>query len=145
LKSCLLAPAEEPLLRNLAPLATVASSFVAGPQPESSLAAWQVVALGLYEYRRGNFSAAVDWTQKYSTFNNYNASRSALAHCVLAMTYHQLSESGLANAEVTRARELIEPRFNRPLEIGDWNQGYWYDWLIARVLLREASGLIDPR
>lgn len=143
LKACLLAPADEKLLRSLSPLARVATNFLNGPKPDEALSAWQVVALGLYEYRGGRYSEAVDWTRKYSTFNNYHPARSALAHGILAMSYKHLGEVRFARAELARTRELIGTRTKRGWEVGDWNEGYWYDWIIARVVMREAESLME--
>jgi hypothetical protein len=144
LKSCLLAPTDESMLRDLAPLHAVATNWIATPAPEPMLAAWQVVAIGLYEYRRGNSAEALAWCRRYSTFSHYNPSRSALARCVMALALHNLGETERVQTELARARELIGPRFDRALQVGDWNEGYWHDWLIARIMLREASALASP-
>ena len=37
---------------------------------------------------------------------------------------------------------MIETRFQHPLDHGNAETGMWYDWVFARILLREAEALI---
>jgi serine/threonine protein kinase len=146
LKCSLLAPADETFLRKLEPLAEVATNYVGAEHSVPKLTAWIVVARGLHEYRRGNFAEAVGWTNRYSAYDRQNPARSALAHCVLAMSYHRLNEPGSAVEQLKRTRELIDPRFHPVLRINTDSEGYAedHDWLVARLLQREAIALIEP-
>ena len=44
-------------------------------------------------------------------------------------------------AELEQARKIIETGFEDGLKHGRWDRGLWFDWVFARVLLREASEL----
>jgi hypothetical protein len=36
---------------------------------------------------------------------------------------------------------LVDAEFAKGLEMGNGATGFWYDWLFARILLREADAL----
>jgi hypothetical protein len=59
----------------------------------------------------------------------------------MAMTHYRLGQKNLADFELAQAREKIEQQFNRGLEIGAGGEGFWFDWVFARILLREAITL----
>jgi hypothetical protein len=104
---------------------------------------WRCVSGGLMEYRRGNFAAAAAWCQRCLSLGPGNAARTATAQVVLAMAQQQLSEMKSARLQLAEAREAIDDRFNREIKAGDGVEGYWFDWLLARNLLREATPLIE--
>jgi hypothetical protein len=39
---------------------------------------------------------------------------------------------------------MIEGKFDHDLDHGSPTQGFWFDWEFARILGREASGLLHP-
>jgi hypothetical protein len=47
-----------------------------------------------------------------------------------------------ATSQLAQSRAAIEARFINGLEHGDNGDGFWYDWVFARILLREAEQLI---
>ena len=47
-----------------------------------------------------------------------------------------------AEAELNQGREMIESKFKSGLDRGSGVQGFWFDWVFAKILLREAKGLI---
>lgn len=44
-----------------------------------------------------------------------------------------------------QGRELVEAKFHSGLSAGSDEDGYWFDWAMAQVLLREAAGLIKTK
>jgi hypothetical protein len=46
--------------------------------------------------------------------------------------------------ELSQGRQSIEDKFNGVLEVGSAAEGFWFDWVFARILLHEATELIDP-
>lgn len=60
------------------------------------------------------------------------------------MSWHQLGQREAALTELAQARALVETRGARPLILDSPLEGYWYNWIDARQLLREAAVLIDP-
>jgi hypothetical protein len=59
------------------------------------------------------------------------------------MARHQLQQTDAAQSELAQGREIIESKFRRELGPGEDILGQWFDWLIARILLREDTALID--
>jgi len=145
LKISLLTPADGPLIRSLAPLAEVAAQSLDhnGQNVEVSLAAWRSFSLALAEYRRDRFDAAVAWCEKSLNFQNTNPSRGTNVRLVLAMSHYRLGQIEVARTELAEARQQVDSQFNGGLQIGSGAAGFWFDWVFARVLLREASGLIE--
>ena len=43
----------------------------------------------------------------------------------------------------SKGREIIESQFRSGSGPGEDVLGQWFDWLIARILLREATAFID--
>lgn len=70
-----------------------------------------------------------------------------MTHLVLAMAYGQIHQTEAARTELAQGRELTEQKLPRGLEgdwfpgMGDCNSGFWHEWVMAYVLLREASSL----
>jgi hypothetical protein len=59
------------------------------------------------------------------------------------MSLHQLGQKDLARSELEKARDIIDNRFQTELDQGSAEQGYWFDWVYAHILLREATDLIE--
>jgi hypothetical protein len=58
------------------------------------------------------------------------------------MSYYQLGQLEEARSELAQSREMIDNKFKAGLDEGDGN-GYWFDWLLGRILLDEASSMIE--
>jgi serine/threonine protein kinase len=58
-------------------------------------------------------------------------------------TSQELNQRESAQAHLKKGRVVIEAVFSMKLEEGDGDSGYWYDWLYARILLREAEARIE--
>jgi tetratricopeptide (TPR) repeat protein len=147
IKISLLRPANEKILKALEPLAEVAAkSFATNVNADGDvfLAAWRSVSLALMEYRRGDYTRAAAWCRRCLDYPEYNAPRAATARVILAMSCQHLGQTGEARSELTQARSMIEDKFKKNgLDRGTGVQGFWFDWLFARILLREAAALIE--
>jgi serine/threonine protein kinase len=148
-KLALLMPADTNLLAVLRPLANTAAQSLADNQNhdpvgwELSLAAWRAFSLALMEYRSGNYPSAEDWCQKSLAYQKENEIRVASVQVVLAMTHYHMGRIESARSELAQARQTIEKRSDKGLQTGDGYQGFWFDWLFGRILLREANALIQ--
>ncbi|HWA25058.1 MAG TPA: serine/threonine-protein kinase [Lacunisphaera sp.] len=144
-KISLLLPANDRLLDSLKPLAEQTTRALAEADRGGDVftAAWRSVSLGLLEYRRGNFQKAADWCQRCLDYPGTNAPRTATAQVILAMSYHRLGRAAEARAELAAGREIIEHKFQTRLNGGGPVQGFWFDWLFARILLRESIALLE--
>jgi serine/threonine protein kinase len=142
LKICLLKPPSQSVMDSLASLAHVAEeSFTASDTHDEDAtfrAAWGSVSLSLWEYRRGHYAQSIQWARRCLTYPDDNAPRSATAHLELALALHQTGRSNDADMELSQARRSIENKFNEALEPGEAAQGFWFDWVFARILLQEA-------
>ncbi len=147
LKNSLLKPPSPEVLADLMPLYELSlkslDSAAAVPASEEWMIPWRCVSVGLMEYRRGRLPEAVAQLERCLSFGTANPARTATAQVLMAMTHQQSSESKLARLELAEARGVIEQRFSGNLDMGNGNEGYWFDWLLARVLLREAALLIE--
>jgi hypothetical protein len=148
-KVCLLAPADRALMDALAPLAArAANSFVGDDvtdNDEEWKAPWRSISLALWEYRRGRWDAAAGWCRRCLDHGTQNPARTATVLVLQAMTRHQLNQDAAARADLSQASRLIDNKFNEGLDFGNVSQGFWFDWILARVLLREATPFIGEK
>jgi len=94
--------------------------------------------LALYEYRRGNYLEAMDSARRSVANVPAVAQPNAMERVISAMSLRQNRNRSAAQLELERAKNLIETGFD--LEFDMW---HWRDWVIARLLLREAESLIQ--
>jgi eukaryotic-like serine/threonine-protein kinase len=145
-KVSLLVPGDENFMASLNPLADFAArSFSKQTDTESAafLEAWKSISLALVEYRRGDYEKAADWGQRCLDYPEHNAPRTATAQVIRAMALHRLHREEEARAQLAAGRETIESTFTRDLDRGSGSEGFWFDWVFARILLREASAMMD--
>jgi len=148
LKACLLAPATPEMVARLRPLAERLEQCLVDGHPElvrnPSRVAWSWFALALLRYREGDWEGArIQVGRCLAEASGANPSRDAAARCLLALIGARQGRSEEAAAELARARAEIESRFAEGLRLGDVNS-FWFDWVNARVLSREAAGVLDP-
>jgi hypothetical protein len=58
------------------------------------------------------------------------------------MALFQMGEMGEAQATLKQARGVIEAHFRQRMELGNFSDGFWFDWVLGRILLREATEMI---
>jgi serine/threonine protein kinase len=145
-KISLLLPADQTIIKSLVPMAEASARLLVETNDAGGdvfQAAWRSLSLALMEYRRGNYSTAVEWAHRCLGYPEYNAPRAATAHVILAMACHQQGQTEEARSELAQARQAIENKFHAGLERGTGVQGFWFDWVFGRILLREAMSLIN--
>jgi hypothetical protein len=145
-KISLLQPANAALLDTLAPLAaeTASGYATADAAGDSFTAAWRALALGLLEYRRGNYALAEKWCQTCLAYPGSNPPRTATAKLILAMASFQVGRASEARVELAAAREIMAEHERARADRGSPIQGFWFDWAFARVLSREAAQQLAP-
>jgi len=143
LKCCLLLPANGQLLQGLQPAADAAEKELADPeQVGTSREPWTSSALALFEYRRGDDPKAKAFCTRCLGSRASKGPPAAVAHLILALGYareHQYNE-GLAALRL--AQEQIDLAFNKGLNLNlnnDHDAENWFDWVFARILLRECQ------
>ena len=146
IKVILLLPAEQKLIQDILPQVQVAEKTFAVVEDSASQdvfqAAWRSVSLALLEYRRADYAKAANWCRRCLAYPERNAPRSATAHVILAMSCWRLDQKEEARAELSDGEKMIEEKLRTGMDRGSGVQGFWFDWVFARVLLREARLLI---
>jgi hypothetical protein len=143
IKISLIQPAGPDVLQALEPLAQVAEASLSNVSAPSDLYTWRATALALMAYRQGRYEAVLRWCQRAAKLDPGFLSQQAVGGVLQAMAEWQLGQKQAARADLENARKLVEEGFKRPLEYSAARGGFWHDWLNARILLREAMGLIQ--
>jgi serine/threonine protein kinase len=143
LKMCLLEPPQQSTMAALVPFAHVAEkAFTIADSRDSDAvfrAAWGSISLSLWEYRQGHFDKCMEWARRSLAFPDYNAPRAAVAHIELALALSKAGKTTESARELGQGRQLIDATFNTTLESGSASDGFWFDWVFAKLLLQEAS------
>jgi hypothetical protein len=138
IKTCLMLPADRQLLESLRPAEDAAERELAGRLPFGE--PWTLSALALLEYRRGNDLKAAAFCTGCLNSRGTNGPPGALARVVLALAYRRLNRQEEAHATLKQAEEQIDMAFNKGLGLNPQIAGgYWFDWVLARILLREGQ------
>ncbi|MCI0681757.1 MAG: protein kinase [Gemmataceae bacterium] len=137
LKTCLLA-AESKL--DPGPLARLAEVAVSGDQNQDWYE-WFLFAKGLHDYRTGKFvdalTACREIRRRAPEAKGQREALAALNLAVEAMALFRSGQTGDARDALSQAKTQLELHIP-----GIDSGGWWHDWLAARILYREAAGLI---
>jgi serine/threonine protein kinase len=134
-KICLTIPPRGTEVQSLGRMADVA--IAAGP----SHPAWPYFqfAKGLADYRQGLFNTAAERLERVAAASG-DTFRTIQARSVLAMAQHQLGKTNEARASLTQVSDLADRNFPKS---GKGGGDAWDNYVIARVLLREAKAVIE--
>jgi hypothetical protein len=141
LKTCLLLPPDKKLLERLQPLGEQAEKFFVS-QGSNPFFGWATIPVGLWRYRLGDFGQAAERCRRGMDEKDKTTAQAAALRIILAMSCHQQGQADEAGSQLAKAREVIEAQFKNGLGNGNNSLGMWYDWVFARILLREATTLI---
>ncbi|HEY8902709.1 MAG TPA: serine/threonine-protein kinase [Chthoniobacterales bacterium] len=136
LKSCLLRPPSPELMTALRPLAKATEGAFA----QSTSKSWAAIPVSLWHYRCGDDRGAAELALPKEEQSDDSAA-TATGCAIRAMALFHQGKVEEARGNVARARKIVDVGFTR-LRIGNGSQGYWYDWVFARILLREAESTI---
>jgi hypothetical protein len=142
-KVALLLPASKEQMLQLNPLIDVCSASFDDSADTSQvppkLLLWRMICVSLGEYRRGHFDVAESWARKSLIVPTPNRERVATARILLACALHHQKRFTEARTEWTLATDVINTKFS---EAPTFVKGdFWPDWIIARILSREAQAL----
>lgn len=143
-KIALLLPASREQMQKLNPLIDICSASFDDTSSKSrdtpNFLRWRSVCVSLGEYRRGHFELAETWARKSLVVSSPNRERVASARVLLACTLFQQGRLSEAQTELALAEDVIKAKLS---EVPTFGKGdFWPDWIIARILLREAQLLI---
>jgi eukaryotic-like serine/threonine-protein kinase len=148
IKLAALYPPDDRLLAEMAHFGELTKNSLIAVVPQSQAdwpVFWRYLSLALYEYRRGDYPEAIKWSNRCFEFDHLEPMppRLASAHAISAMCLLQVGQRGQASLELAKSRELIEGRSKTPFLAYDDGRGWWYDWLLGRILEREAAARIE--
>lgn len=110
-------------------------------------AIWRAFGLALLEYRQGRFQQARQWAEVGLRFPPARDYIYAALEPVHAMACFRLGDVKTAKASLESARKRVGKAFSpdlpaayEPLGV---HQGFWWDWIIARILFREAVAIVQ--
>ena len=138
-KNCLLLPADSEMLNALGAFKDIAEKSVRKRPPTTLGDSWRCTATAIYEYRSEHWSRSIQWCRYALNFDDNNNARVAMVHPILAMADYQSGQLEDAQMELEKSRQLISNKFKKGLDMGDGKQGYWFDWIAARIFLREPK------
>lgn len=110
-------------------------------------AIWRCFGLSLLEYRQGNYRQAKHWMDVAYSFKAARDYINGSLDPVHAMICFRLGDAQNARISLEKSRTRVARAFSPELPaayepFGQY-QGFWWDWIIARILLREAEALIE--
>jgi eukaryotic-like serine/threonine-protein kinase len=147
-KVALLLPAGDELMKQLDPLIDSSAESLKDFDPHPAegqvddLAIWRMTSVAMGEYRRGRHAEAESWARKClaASATNKNPAREATARVLLALALSHRGHEIEARTELDAGAKLIHENYSKPTQ--DDSNGWWPDWLIARILMREAEQVL---
>ena len=134
LKISLLTPADRQVTRSLQPLAELAAQSLEPSRTtvNPGMAAWCAFSLSLMKYRQDDYAGAAAMCECGLGYQFPNEVQKASLGLVLALAHFRLGQTEVARNELGPIRTLLENHRETGANF------YWFDWLLAKVLLREA-------
>ncbi len=144
LRTSLLMPASKDRLASLKQLAEISeNAFKQSPEAPPGNP-WGIIPVSLWKYRNGDYQATEKWCQRALAAPDKASPRDASIHTILAMTCFQLGRLPEAQNELNQGRAMIEERFANGVPKTETSPNYWWDWIYARILMREAVAMMSP-
>lgn len=137
LKICLLTPAEPSTLETLRDVATVCESNIAGPNHILPNRDWEAFSMALYHLRTQDFPAVIEWRNRCFALPRVSRVCASATRAVAAIAAFHLGKPEDARAELARA----QTDSSNPTITADF-KNTWWDWIIARILVREAEAVM---
>jgi hypothetical protein len=101
---------------------------------------WGQMLLSLHAYRKGNHAQALNLAhQSLARLHDRAQLPQAGLGIISALALNQLGNRSAASSELNRAESVIQTSFNV-----DYDVWHWRHWVLVRLLLQEARGLIPP-
>ena len=138
-KAILLAPADEPTLRAIAPMAKILESALKDSvmANDPHIEGWRQFSFALVEFRQGNLDSARYWITRSLASPLAPSRLTAVNHAVMAMVDFKQDQVSEARIALTTARQFVEDCGKWPLDLETW-----YDWENARILIEEAERML---
>lgn len=141
LKSCLLKPLTPEIRKSLEQLASTHESWLESVLPAGERG-WSSLPAAIWRYRLGDDASAVQIARMGLRDSKPSMGYYPSFHAILAMASARQGDSASAQEHLKAASESLEIKWQTDLSVGLGGEGFWYDWLFARVLVREAEEVI---
>jgi len=138
LKSCLLSPLDTKSIAEFQPLEESSEKWFATLDPKVQIG-WAIIPGCLWRYRIGDYEGVLKFAGKRYESPTILEPCNPILRLIIAMSLAHTGHLDDARNLLATARSAIEPRFSQPLAL---TRQFWYDWIFAQVLLREADALI---
>jgi tetratricopeptide (TPR) repeat protein len=143
-KTCLLAPPDPRLMEALRPMAAVAVGYFE-PMPTNNFPLWAAIPMSLWKYRCADPDGAFIWCSRCLPGTESVPALNSSLRVIEAMALSQKGQTEAARGQLAQARQMIDANWPAGQDRGDAAHGYWFDWVFARVLWREATTALDGR
>ena len=143
-KTLILLPPSPELLAGLRPLIEINRRHwrqIEADHPDYR-PGWEVIPLALADLRERDMGSAAARCDRLLAQRGLAASLTHTCQLLRALACHRQSHDPRAREWLAAAGFAIDAHFAAGLERGWQREGYWFDWLFARVLLREARAEI---
>jgi eukaryotic-like serine/threonine-protein kinase len=107
------------------------------------LVAWRALALAMLEYRRGNFSEALNDLDLCKNCQGQSPACVAGSHLLRSMALRQLGKVDSADEELEKGRSMVQGWLQKKLEIGDDKTGRIQGGIVTPILQHEAESLAN--
>jgi hypothetical protein len=134
LKTCLLLPMDQHALDAMQPVGEKAMQRPAAIPGNP----WALIPASLWQYRRGNYQEVVTAASHYNNLVDRSAAAATLDLIVCMALTHE-GRHAEAQRLLDRGRSTVQDGLRDRLAHGNGVFGFWYDWVFADVLLREAE------
>jgi serine/threonine-protein kinase len=105
-------------------------------------AKWFHLAMGMADYRDGQYARAVDRLGKSLSSGAELVYLDSLAYLFLAMAHARLGEKEETAQSMYKVRFLVEERLPKPDRGQLLDKEFWSDWLRFQIIRREAEALL---
>jgi hypothetical protein len=142
LKACLIQPADQNVLKSLAPLAELVEHTLREDKDVSRIisVAWSSFAISLWYYRNEKLDDAQMWAGKYLISPKVCPAGIASTLILQAMIEQKKGHRERARQLLSQGAAVIQEMFSSGKWKGDVT--FWFDWFNAAVLQAEAERLI---
>jgi hypothetical protein len=141
LKTCLLLPPDAELYSLLQPLGATSEAWYASLSANDKMT-WVLIPVSLWRFRKGEYTTLIEDARPVANRPQGTNAFVPTVQAILAMALWNQGEPDEARALLGQVRGAVDQQFSTPMTLGDTRRGLWYDWLFARIMMREATMLI---
>lgn len=109
------------------------------PKPFTDIQTWRCLNLAFWNYRISDYEKAGYWLEKSNNSEGFSKSGIAYSKCIDSMILMKQGNYSLSEKKFEEVMKMVKTHTKIPLTYH--NEGVWYDWLNAELLLDQAIKL----